>query len=304
MRDIINDFLFDIAGLFLPGFVFLALFAASVMTFFNYDFIEGLARAAENYKMPIVYALQVSIFEKNFAFKFWTVVFVIIFVSYMLGHVLKVLSKVYYDLMVVIFDKGITPVLDRQRPRPTSSAQVVPAIPQPPSLQVQVSSWQLCVIWFCKFFHGVVAVIASNFRTIFVFDAKSYNSKNHPLIPQVVGEINGKFQANFPTEWYSIYKLSQVVLENNQIKTLSHKFLARYNFYRSLALVFMIHGLMVVVLRVIDATDMNRFFLDKWPWILLMDGILWVTFHDKYKRYFELCGNESLIGMFYYLKRP
>ena len=86
-----------------------------------------------------------------------------------------------------------------------------------------------------------------------------------------------------------LYKLSSVIIRQNELKALCDNFLAKYNLFRSLALVFGIAGFY----SIFGQGDYK---------ITICLLTTWFVFHYKYIRYWGLCGGDAISTALIYLK--
>lgn len=89
-----------------------------------------------------------------------------------------------------------------------------------------------------------------------------------------------------------LYKLSSVIIRLNELKALFDNFLAKYNLFRSLSLVFGAFGLYSLFFY-------KGEFAQYYTICLL---IAWFVFHYKYIRYWGLCGGDAISTALIYLK--
>ena len=160
--------------------------------------------------------------------------------------------------------------------------------------------WYLSIL---NFIGGLYSFGYYIVNSIFSFKSPDYYKDNEKLIPDIVKKINKKLNTNYPETWYSLYKISNVIMEQEKIKSLSFRFLAKYNFYRSLALIFLLNFIYIIYFfkeyNDIISTSGNNIY----DTLLIINSLLWFTFHEKYKRYWTLCGNEALISLFYFISK-
>ena len=89
MKDLfmrVEDFLFDIIGLVLPGMVFFIVIVGSV------GFFIDLKSVMESFKITVL------LFNKYVVFLFFVVFF------YLIGHVAKVFAIIEYEFLSFVFD--------------------------------------------------------------------------------------------------------------------------------------------------------------------------------------------------------
>lgn len=274
--DQIENFLFDLLGIVLPGFIFLLILATPI-------FLVGLPSSIITFRnTPVVRFvqetskwLQSQPVEASF--------YALLLISFILGHVIKVFSKVWYDLLKSIFDdtvniywmKGVRKIGITNR-RFDSKKGINP----------------------------ILYAIVKQLTTIFTFSSPNYYKENAALKDEAIINFNKYFDAHFKEEvWYSLYKLSKIVNTHENIRSLAYTYLAKYNFYRSIAFIValnLIYDLIIISnVEMINGVRSSNFLIP----IFLINGIFWFTFHEKYKRYWTLCGDETLMAFYYFTLR-
>ena len=90
--------------------------------------------------------------------------------------------------------------------------------------------------------------------------------------------------------------ISCIVQDNENIKTLTRTFLAKYNFYRSLAFIAFANILLIAYIlnfkHAIHTTAITE--------LMYLLIVFYFVFHYKYKRYWMLSGNEAVMALYYY----
>ena len=279
----IEQFLFDIIGLLIPGFVAMVLpmlilfFVCKLNSFilFNNFFNEFSQSSIKEYT--------------------WLILIAIFTILYLLGHVIKVFSIRYYNFMRIIFDKNIN----------VQFIKIKNFLWKYLSKEINKSSNLFIDIIFMtsKITIGILEELSRSIGGIFVFQTQGYDSSNEQFYDKVLHQLKIKYGINIKKRTdirklnYAIYKLSQIIQDTNTIKTLTNTFLAKYNFYRSLSFIFFINIMFLVYIHITDEVkDITNFYISLFCLI-----IFWYTFHEKFKRYWELSGNESLMGIYFYL---
>lgn len=149
--------------------------------------------------------------------------------SYLIGHVIKVFAIIKYEILTSLFDKSLN----------------------------KWANWLFEKLKFVlnkgyfKLFHSNIYTtncykwikdILYPFKNllvkIFVFKPSDYFNDNDSLRTNCVNIINTRVGITFPDKWYSVYKFSSVIINQENIKSLAGTFLAKYNLYRSLAFIF------------------------------------------------------------------
>lgn len=212
-------------------------------------------------------------------------------VSYLLGHIAKVFSKYFYDFGKVFFDEGLNKIAKYGLIQCNNKLSGTVNFERWPSWLNKLREW-----FMNKFLKQILKVL----NEIFIFGPDSYARGNKDIESKVVQYLNNKCQMNFPSNWYSIYKFSKVMMDQENIKSLSQRFLAKYNFYRSLSLIFFVNHLMILYLLKYKYHILNEGVLQYYHILIIFSLASWLTFHEKYKRYWTLCGNEALMSLFYF----
>ncbi len=279
----IDDFFFDVLGILLPGLIFIGLIIFPLLFIDSVELNE--IQHSSNKFLIFLVTLSKYLFHL-FENQSNMVVIILLVGAYVLGHSIKVFSIVYYDLHAAFFDGFIIKLLTR--PMTWVKSNIVE---KEISLRKNIIKLKDISRPFIHLLEG-----------IFVFSPDDFKKHNKPLLEESVRLINKKYNVNYPEEWYSIYKFSSIIEQQETLKSMRQKFLAKYNFYRSLSFLFAIIIIYYIVFfAVTDDILSNRImFLKKYFIIGVI--ILWYTFHTKYKRYWTLCGNEALVSLFYFLK--
>lgn len=263
----IEDFLFDFLGLTIPGILF------NFFLLFPIYLIEQSKISSQREAYFLIYlnelAERISFAINKYSDTALLVVFILF--SYIIGHTIKVFSKLQYDFFESIFDNFlIGPLFGK------------------------ISSWKITER-LKKI--AVLNFLGKLFEKLFYFEPKKYNEniKNY-----VFKKIKDK-DSNFSDDWHEVYKYSRILIAQENIKSLSYNFLSKYNFYRSLSFLFLIN----LVYELYIFHDYSLLFyeglINTKPLIISANLILWFTFHEKYKRYWKLCGEEAVMDAYYYL---
>lgn len=264
----IDNFLFDIFGLVFPGLLLLCILFSPAI-FYNIDDLKSdsmLFSLAKTYE-------KIGHFESSLK------ITVALILAYLIGHVVKVFAMLFYELGELIFDNNILQWTRRLNDRLKTRGISIPSM--------------FSGIW--KYFERLL-------KKIFKFKSAPYNEDNHELLQKSIVLINQKTGMNFPTAWYSFYKLSTAIQNQENIKSLTVNYLSKYNFYRSLAFIFAINQLYLVFLFNLLEPLKPHLATLKWNFYFA-NLFFFFTFHVKYKRYWTLCGNEALVSLFYFLHR-
>lgn len=319
MIEKLEQFLFDILGLVIPGFI--AIFILFLLPILILDLNKISNFANDFFYLNLYIKNIISFYNSNK----YIVVTLIILICYILGHVIKVMSKYPYALLNVIFDEGIFKILNnileyiileyiiKVIQKKTSSSKNKP---NPLLYLLQPSyrkSWKIKIkkqklhIWYIDILNFLISLYYSFFKKvfndIFSFNAPNYYSANENIKKNVLDKLKNKYEVDFPDNWYSIYKISNVILSQENIYSLSFKFLAKYNFYRSLSFIFLANYIYILTLYNIFNEYISNLGKNIFSLLIIVNSLLWITFHEKFKRDWTLCGNESLMNLFYFLSK-
>lgn len=295
MKDLINkveDFMFDFLGLILPGLLFIGLLCTPLL------FIDSkeipINEISDSKTLIILISLANYV---NYILDHQTAVIIVLGLisSYILGHLIKVLSIILYDFLKAFFDLFINKLILKL-------------------LGIPHRLWKRLIIKIFgennKFIKYVTIIATDLWRPfkhliegVFTFQAADYKKDNSPLKNECIKMINERFDTDYPNSWYSVYKYSTIMQQQENIKGLSQTFLAKYNAYRSLALIFIVILIYYKLFFNVSEDYLSSTFISLKNTILIAIFLFWFTFHTKYKRYWTLCGNDSLVSLFYYLKK-
>lgn len=267
----LSEFIFDIMGLFLPGLLLCIYLMTLPLCIINYS------EAKQD--LPKVYNLLLYIHELNIPP--YVIIFVSIFIFYMVGHTIKVFSKYFYDICPFIMDKFI----------------LKPIIILKNYLYDKKSNNKLI-----NYLRKLVCKVLTIFLDMFTFGVESYDCSFEQMKEVSRIKLYEEYDMSFFKDnntWYPFYKSALMIAIDKKVKTHANFFLAKYNFYRSVAFVFLIHILMIILLF----RDANKgtIIANYSNYIILLDLLLWITFHAKYKRYWCACGTEAIIGLYHSL---
>lgn len=288
----IQDFFFDILGLAVPGVIFIILIISPIILF-DFSHIDRATLLSSHLLLTMsiikVELYKLYLFEKNYFF--------IIFLGsgYIIGHLIKVFSIIFYEVMTTIFDKSIN-ILARKL-----------------TLKIYFSiDWLISKIFGKHFYeytmhdylHKILLKPFLNIiRKVFVFSAPRYDNDNEGLEKYCSDFIRQNTSVSFPKSWYPLYKFSVVLHSQEKIKSLTQTFLAKYNLYRSLSFIAVLCFAFFTFFFSIAEPYITTQIFYLHNSILIVTALLWFTFHSKYKRYWTLCGNEALVSLFYYLNK-
>ena len=289
-------------GLIVPGAIFLALAFILPLSIIDYskvdctDFLVG--------RTPIVTYLNRIMDKTTFGmfFSSWQVLVLFAAISYIVGHPIKVFSKIQYEFCTILFDKNINKFFGFIM-NGFCEWQLIKKLKRNFEEAISKNS---CYVWLLRtirallnFLMSVLAYIFGLFHHFLTFSAKDNYDES---MTEETKKLIYNYFGNQADKWYKVYKFATIVIAQENLKSLSFKFLAKYNFYRSLAFIFLINQLYIVAFYKIANNLINPLGNILFVPLSIINIILWYTFHDKYKRYWTLCGNESLIALFYFLK--
>ena len=287
----IEDFLFDILGLVLPGVIIL--FILALPSYFI-DISHLPAKATDESLILSWLTTLSDILKKLWSQNINTIILIFLIVGYLMGHVVKVFSIIQYELSRVIFDKSINKLAN----------YLFEFIK---SILYRFIKWISNKNMYSGHLYIYLKILFSPIRSllnkIFTFEPPEYFSDNNSLRTECIQIINKRLNTNYPNKWYSLFKFSKILNSQENIKSLAGTFLAKYNLYRSLAFIFIFAFFYI---NYVFITCYNYLFpeLSRITFIvLLIVLLLWFTFHYKFKRYWTLCGNEILISLYYYLNK-
>lgn len=287
----IESFLFDILGLVLPGIIFLAIFILPVS-------LVDLTKIPPN-KIDMSFILSELSSISKILDSFWNakssvLIISLIILAYLIGHFIKVFAIIKYEILTAIFDKTLNKCISWLFEKTKSLLNVG----YTKLFKTTIYS-NMIYKWLKELFYPIKNILSK----IFVFKPSDYFSDNHTLRTNCVNVINERINANYPDSWYSVYKFSTIITNQEGIKSLAGNFLAKYNLYRSLAFIFIFATIYYSVFLSAAADYIEQDLKKIGSLILLTTTLLWFTFHYKYKRYWKLCGNETLVSLFYFLNK-
>jgi hypothetical protein len=290
--DKIEDYVFDFLGLVLPGFIFLLL-AATPLLLFDYTKIDLCVIEKSKILSILVYLTKyVDYVTRNTT---QLTILLVVLLSYIIGHLAKVLSIIQYEFLKAFFDNLICELLSKIKEWiKTFTKWLLDKIYRPDNkFRLKIS----------KIYMIIYHPFHSLYIKIFQFKAPDYFPDNEILKTECISIINSKFKTQFPSKWYSLYKFSTVMHNQEKIKSLSLMFLAKYNFYRSLAFILSLIFIYYLIFFNTTYLYLSKNILSLKELIMVTIFLLWFTFHYKYKRYWTLCGNETLVSLYYFLKK-
>lgn len=298
MLDKIENFLFDVLGLFVPGLIFwLLVIILPVLV------INSSQLASVEYLPKALLSLAQFIVDNFNQLKspasFWFFA-IIVLICYLSGTTIKVFAKYQYEICELVFDRAINKLFTRLF---QSANHKVRSIFADFINNIKQKYLRLIIDAISKFCQSFLSYSLKIIKDIFGFKPPDYYCVNEPIKAEVINMINQKYQMEFPNEWHSVYKLSNTIMLQASLKSLVPQFLAKYNFYRSVAFIFLLNLFYILWFFYLFDNQIGSLGHSLYQIILCFNCILWSTFHIKYKRYWTLCGNESLMSIFYFLKK-
>ncbi len=269
--DKVEDTLYEILGLLFPSLTLCVVLVEPV--FYTQSF--SLRSIPQND------CIEVLKFLNTFLNEFWSIVF-IFFVFYVVGNVIKVAAKIYYKFGETLFDDTLFVIIasvfnfikkkDKDKETKWNKFKEKPVV----VLVMVLYSWIKKTLSFStenydKNFEGIYTNLAINELNIFDFEQEKID------------------------KWFLFYKEATTIIKQKKIDTLCYKFLAKYNSFRSLEFVFAV-GIIYNILILFSQMAINKCI---YSIVLGVNIVCLVCFHEKFKRYWKLCGNEAIVGLDY-----
>lgn len=264
----LNDALFETLGLLLPSLV-LCIILTEPLLYTRIIF----------FKDNQLSAIIEQIGDVN---QFWIVLFIIA-IFYVIGNVIKVISKLYYDLGKSIFDNTIFKIIGCMPIK-----WIIKKIKEK-NPKVEFKNWpfftiiNVIYIWVKKTLSFATVNYGNNFDKIYIYLAKEKL--------KIFDDEKDKYK-----NWYLFYKEATTILNQYNINTLYYKHLSKYNSFRSLECVFFF-GILYNIFFYNKSINHLLYFI-----VLGVNIVCLVSFHEKFKRYWMMCGNEVIAGLDYFYK--
>lgn len=277
----LENFFFDILGLILPGAVFLLILLSPVL------FVD-MGRIGKIADTSVVLSALVTIWtilKTYWASNPKSVLTIIAILAYLIGHTIKVFSRIKYEFLTAFFDKFIDKWVERLYNK--CRDWVFPSKTSKTYLQLK------------ELFSPFKSLISA----IFTFDIVYYTKSDEAIRQNCLDQLDDRLGMDISRDKYSIVKISSVITNQENLRSLGTFFLAKYNLYRSLALIFLftIFYYLCFFRTVKDLLTGTSQELSHA--IIMVSILLWFTFHAKYKRYWTFYGSERLITLFYFLNK-
>ena len=287
----IENFLFDILGLILPGAIILLMFISPLL------FIDFSKIPTESINSSVILSSLMMISKQlrlNWTAHSNTLLFIGLVSAYIIGHTVKVLSIILYNFLSAIFDKSLNKLFIGLI---SISKMLLGKLI--PGLFRKSASISKARKYIKDFFKPLSDVI----NYVFSFEAPSYYPTYEGIKRNCQGIVQSKYSPNYPDNFHALYKLSGTIDNQEGMKSLSNFYLAKYNLYRSLSFIF----LLTIFYYNCFFSATNKYLLPEGEKlktsIIIILGFLWFTFHYKFKRYWTLSGDERLISLFYFLNK-
>lgn len=279
LLDKVNDFLFETIGLLLPSLILCMILFEPM--FYIKDF-------------PIQNILRKDIHIDSG----WIILFLIAS-FYVIGNVIKVVSKIYYDLGKAIFDDTIFALIyymfNRRLPgkeeNPQKELECQEELQENSNFKKE-SGRKLKDIPLFTIFN----VLYEWMKKTLSFSVKNYDKTfEHIYIDLAVDKLKLFTKKEKDEKWFLFYKKATTILNQKNVDTLYYKDLSKYNSFRSLECVFFC----AIIYNIFWIYHININY-QIYYFILGFNIVCLISFHEKYKRYWKLCGNEVIIGLDYF----
>lgn len=278
----LENFLFDILGLILPGAIFLLILLSPGL------FVDMANVPPRVIDTSVILSALKTI--SNILKTYWTsypksALTIATILAYLLGHTVKVFSRIKYQFLTAIFDEGLN------KPVIRVYNGIKNRIFRQPSSKAYLRLTELF-----KPFGTLI-------EYVFTFNPPHHFKSDAVIKQDCLDSLNTRLSIDYPDDDRSITKISGVISNQENIKTLGPFFLAKYNLYRSLSLIFLFTTLYYIYFFKVAGTFIAPASHEISTIILVAPAILWFTFHVKFKRYWTLYGDERLMSLFYFLNK-
>ncbi len=280
----LENFLFDILGLILPGAIFLLILMSPLLVV---DLDQMPAKIVDS--SIILSALKTI---SNILKDYWTtypksVLIIAAILAYLIGHTVKIFSILKYSFLVALFDRSLNKLII------TAFNRIKNRIFSEKARKSNT------YIWVKDIFKPFKIVIGD----IFIFKPDYHDKKEEIIMQNCVNILSTRTSMIYPKDDYLVGKISGVIANQEGFRTLGTFFLAKYNLYRSLSLIFLFATFYCIYFFKIVYMYIKSSSCEVSIIIPMIAAILWYTFHVKYKRYWTLYGNERIISLFYFLNK-
>lgn len=205
--------------------------------------------------------------DKNIVF-----LFLMLIIFYIFGNLMKIIAQIFYDFFEAV-EKTVLLIYNKIEKNLINC--------------FKDSIYSKIFIKIKNF--PITKFMIKYFKLIFCFRADKYFTSNEFMINKIK-------EKDIITEknWYGIYKIGKIYEENKKVSSLSYIFLAKYTLYRSLSCLLFINFIYFMVVK-----DNYLIFYEEYGFgIKIINFLLWITFHIKYKKYYTFCGNDTLVALY------
>jgi hypothetical protein len=279
----LENFVFDILGLILPGSIFLLTLMSPLLFV---DLSEIPNEIIDDSLMLSVLTTILKMLSTYWAAYPKSALIIALILAYLAGHVVKVFSIIKYDFLTALFDRRLNKL----------SEEIFNKIKNWIPLQSRQSS---TYAWFKEIFRPFKLFI----QAIFVFKAPYRFKDDAFFMENCAYRLNSRLSTTYAYEEKSISKISSIIATQEQFRNIGTFFLAKYNLYRSLALIFLFTTFYYISFFRAESTYIKPSLHQISSIIFAAPVILWFTFHVKYKRYWTLYGQERIMSLFYILNK-
>jgi hypothetical protein len=153
--------------------------------------------------------------------------------------------------------------------------------------------------WFKEFFKPFRIMIGD----VFIFKPPDHYKDDEVLMQNCLDQLDLRLSIAYPHDDQAINKISGVITNQESLRTLGTFFLAKYNLYRSLSLIFLFTTFYYIYFFKVASLYIAPTSHEISSIIFAAPAILWFTFHVKYKKYWTLYGHERIMSLFYFLNK-
>ncbi len=278
----LENFLFDILGLILPGAIFLLILLSPCLFVDMANVPPGVVDKSVMLSALKTISNILKIYWSSYPKSALTIAIIL---AYLMGHTVKVFSRLKYEFLSAIFDEGLN------KPVIRIYTGLRNRLFRQPSSKVYLQLKELF-----KPFRTLI-------EYVFTFNPPHHFKNDAVLKQNCLDRLNTRLSIDYPDDDRSITKISGVISNQENIKTLGPFFLAKYNLYRSLSLIFLFTTLYYIYFFKAASAFIAPASREISTLILILPAILWFTFHVKFKRYWTLYGDERLMSLFYFLNK-
>jgi hypothetical protein len=279
----LENFFFDILGLILPGAIFLLIFLSPVL-------LVDMGKMEKAADTSVMLSALVTIW--NILKAYWTsnpksALTIVAILAYLTGHTVKVFSRIKYEFLVAIFDKNLNIVAIRLY-RKTRSWIFPPGKPQSGTF-IQLKA--------------LISPFKNFLWDLFTFSTINSLERDKIFRQNCVDQLNTRLDIKLANDQETVAKLSSVITNQESLRSLGTFYLAKYNLYRSLALIFLLTTCYYGYFFSVTGNTISAMSHKISGIILAAALLLWFTFNSKYKRYWTLYGGERILTLFYFLNK-